>query len=292
MPSGRGTLTLVPELPEVETIRRQLDPLLAGAVIVDAWTFPSAKFTPGTEAVGSRMCGVRRRGKYLLVDLASAGTHSEPAGRESPDRELIIHLGMTGRLWVDPGNTEGTPHMRARWMLDDGRLLRFDDVRRFGRIAVVSSGDHAALPTLARMGPEPLGDDFSAEHLRYQVNRSSSALKTQLLSQRVVAGVGNIYADEALWRAGVHPESRQLTRAAARRLRDALRSVLAEGIANGGTTLRDYRDANGDAGDNQNFLDCYGRSGLPCHRCGNPLERTIIDSRSTVFCGKCQHKRA
>ncbi len=168
--------------------------------------------------------------------------------------------------------------------------MLFDDVRRFGRIAVVPAGAHRSLPTLAALGPEPFDDAFSPEELRAQVNRSERAVKTQLLSQRLVAGVGNIYADEALWRAGVHPRSRRITRAAAQRLRDAIRAVLHEGIEHGGTTLRNYRDAEGGEGTNQRYLDCYGRAGEPCSRCSTILRRTVIDARATVHCPECQRR--
>jgi formamidopyrimidine-DNA glycosylase len=290
----------VPELPEVETIRRQLDPLLAGSVVVDAWAFPSPKFTDAPLAVGARIDGVRRRGKYLLLPLDHDG---EPF-------ELVVHLGMTGRLAVDGSAsraTDGRPaavssweesafvprtgHLRARWLLDDGRTLWFDDVRRFGRIAVVRAGEHAGLPTLAALGPEPFDDAFTPEHLRARVHASDRAIKTQLLSQRVVAGVGNIYADEALWRAHVHPASRRITRAQAVLLRDSIRDVLAEGIRNGGTTLRNYRDAEGGSGTNQRHLDCYGRAGEPCARCATVLRRGVIDARSTTWCPSCQRRR-
>jgi formamidopyrimidine-DNA glycosylase len=289
----------VPELPEVETIRRQLEPLLVGAFLIDAWAFPSAKFSSALRAVGTRIESVDRRGKYLLIGLDRAGD----------SEELVVHLGMTGRLSVTSGSATGQPagssswersaiapmapssaHLRASWTLDDGRTLSFHDVRRFGRIAVVPTGDHASLPTLAALGPEPFDESFTPEHLRRQVNRSERALKTQLLSQRVVAGVGNIYADEALWRAGVHPASRRLTRAGSARLRDAVRAVLAEGIAHGGTTLRDYRDVAGGEGSNQRYLDCYGRAGEPCIRCGETMRRCVIDARATVFCRSCQRR--
>jgi formamidopyrimidine-DNA glycosylase len=270
----------VPELPEVETIRRQLDPQLSGAGLVDAWAFPSGKFTPALEAVGTTVTSVGRRGKYLLVGL----------DRDGAPEELVIHLGMTGRLSVVTVGPPTTTHLRARWTLDDGRSLLFDDVRRFGRIAVVPSGEHGSLPTLAALGPEPFDEAFTPEHLRDAVNRSERALKTQLLSQRVVAGVGNIYADEALWRAGVHPGSRRITRSAAVRLRDAVREVLRAGIEHGGTTLRNYRDAEGGEGSNQRYLDCYGHGGEPCVRCATELRRTVIDARSTVFCPTCQRR--
>jgi formamidopyrimidine-DNA glycosylase len=278
----------VPELPEVETIRRQLAPLVEGRDLVGAWAFPSAKFDEAPAATGATVTGLRRRGKYLLVDLDHDGG---PA-------ELVVHLGMTGRLAVDDQNVPGTdgpapgePHLRAAWRLDDGRRLSFTDVRRFGRIAVVDRGDHTRLPTLAALGPEPFDDAFSPEQLRSAVNASHRHVKTQLLSQRVVAGVGNIYADESLWRAGIHPCDRRLTRSGAAALRDAVRATLAEGIAHGGTTLRDYRDALGGEGSHQHELDCYGRAGEPCPRCATELRRIVVDARSTTFCPTCQRRR-
>ncbi|CAN5676592.1 DNA-formamidopyrimidine glycosylase [soil metagenome] len=277
-----ATLDAVPELPEVETIRRQLDPLLRGPTIVEAWTFGTSKFADAELAVGSRLDGVRRRGKYLLIDLIAA---------DSTALELVVHLGMTGALSVVPTSSTARPsHLRASWDLDDGRTLLFDDVRRFGRVAVLVQGEHTTLPTLAALGPEPFDDAFTPEHLRTEVNRSSRAVKTQLLSQRVVAGVGNIYADEALWRSGVHPASRRLTWRQAAALRDEIRAVLAAGIDNGGTTLRNYRDAEGGSGQNQRYLDCYGRAGEPCVRCGEVLRRTVLDARATAFCPTCQRR--
>lgn len=294
----------MPELPEVETVRRQLAPQLVGATVVDAGAFPSAKFVEATSAVGGTVVGVGRRGKYLLVDLATV----EPAGRVDPadpagtaaalqgtgaaaSHQLVVHLGMTGRLAVEPAaapsGADG-PHLRAWWRLDDGRRLTFTDVRRFGRIAVVRAGDHRRLPTLHLLGPEPLDDDFTPEVLRRGVAGTRRALKTVLLSQRAVAGVGNIYADEALWLAGIHPATRRLGPERAVRLHAAIRRVLAEGIEDGGTTLRDYRDATGAAGSHQSRLRCYGRAGLPCGRCGTPMRHGVLDARSTTWCPACQ----
>ena len=276
----------MPELPEVETIRRQLGPELVGRRVVEAWAFPSAKFDEAPAATGATVTGLRRRGKYLLADLLHDGDHLE----------LVVHLGMTGRLAIDAGDPVAGgvsgpgsgPHLRAAWLLDDGRRLSFTDVRRFGRIAVVTAGAHERLPTLAALGPEPFDDAFTPDALRTAVNRGRRHVKTHLLSQRVVAGVGNIYADESLWRAGVHPCARRLTRAGAQALRDAIRDVLDEGIEHGGTTLRDYRDALGGEGSHQHALDCYGRAGQPCRRCGVALRRTVVDARTTTFCPRCQ----
>lgn len=266
----------MPELPEVETIRRSLAPELIGTTFVSARHHPSAKFASASEAVGRAVTGVDRRGKYLLVTLDDA-------------RSLVIHLGMTGQLRIDPDGNQIDPYDRAGWSLDDGRRFALRDVRRFGRIAVVGA-DWSALPTLAALGPEPFDPDFTAELLWANLRRSRVRLKTQLLSQRPVAGVGNIYADEALWRARVHPAKRQLGRPGATRLHEAIREVLAQGIAHGGTTLRDYRTLDGGEGTNQMALDCYGRAGDPCRRCGDTLHRTVLDGRGTTLCRTCQRR--
>lgn len=284
----------MPELPEVETIRRQLRPALVGMVVQRGWSFPSAKFDAAPEAAGFRIRGLRRRGKYLIAELGPEGPVDHGAGTLT-DRELIVHLGMTGRLTVltpeehDPAH----PHLRASWQLGGSALgpceavLAFHDPRRFGRVAVVRPGDYGNLPTLDGLGPEPWDDGFDAAALRAGLT-GRRAVKTVLLSQRVVAGVGNIYADEALWLAGIDPRRRTLGTPRARVLRDAVRSVLEAGIHNGGTTLRDYRDAGGAEGSNQHRLNCYGRAGSPCPRCGSSLRRTLVDARTTTWCPRCQ----
>lgn len=265
----------MPELPEVETIRRQLAPAIARRRITASGGHPSAKFSSAVEASGATITEVQRRGKYLLVDLDDG-------------RQLVIHLGMTGRLEVRP--IDGAPrraHVRAWWDLDD-RTLELHDARRFGRVAVVPAGDYRSLPTLAALGPEPLEPGFTAEGLWQAMRSSAVRVKTQLLSQRPVAGVGNIYADEALWRARINPAARTVTRPAAARLHGALVEVLQAGVAHGGTTLRDYRSLDGSSGSNQFHLECYGRSGEPCGRCGELLARRVIDGRSTTWCRSCQ----
>ncbi|MGB3411976.1 MAG: bifunctional DNA-formamidopyrimidine glycosylase/DNA-(apurinic or apyrimidinic site) lyase [Microthrixaceae bacterium] len=291
----------MPELPEVETIRRQLEPRLVGATITDSWTFGTPKFSDAPLALGSSINSVRRLGKYLLMGLTSAtggeaGAEPVEEGSEASgptERELIVHLGMTGRLAVidsSAGGPTGFSHIRASWELTGDRTLVFDDVRRFGRIAVVEFGDYRSLPTLFALGPEPFGDSFTPESLREAINGSRRAIKTQLLSQRVVAGVGNIYADEALWLAGVHPRSQRLTWAQAVLLRDEIRNVLRSGIDDGGTTLRNYRDADGGSGSHQERLLCYGRAGQDCRRCGSILRRIVVDARSTTYCPVCQRR--
>jgi formamidopyrimidine-DNA glycosylase len=266
----------VPELPEVETIRQALDPLLRGRTVTEAAAHPSPKFSSAPAAVGAEIGAVHRRGKYLLADLDGPGG----------PWELVVHLGMTGRLGLDL-DRQG-PYARAWWALDDGTTLTFRDVRRFGRIAVVPAGDHRALPTLHALGPEPFDPAFTPDGLWRALHSSTARVKTQLLSQRPVAGVGNIYADEALWRAGINPAARRVGRTRAAVLHQAIRDALALGLANGGTTLRDYRTVSGEAGRNQSALACYGRSGQPCLRCGATLRRSVIDGRSTTSCPRCQ----
>jgi formamidopyrimidine-DNA glycosylase len=266
----------VPELPEVETVRRGLEPLLTGHVLARAGSHPSGKFTPALEAEGRRVTGCDRRGKYLLIGLDDR-------------RNLVVHLGMTGQLRVDPPGSPSDPYDRAWWDLDDGRRFALRDVRRFGRLAVVGD-DRSALPTLAALGPEPFDEAFTAEGLWQDLRRSRVRVKTQLLAQRVVAGVGNIYADEALWRAGVHPATRTVSRAATTRLHRAVVDVLREGIEHGGTTLRDYRTVDGGSGTNQHHLACYGRAGQACLRCGHELRRSVVDGRGTTSCPSCQRR--
>lgn len=284
----------MPELPEVETIRRQIEPMVLGRTIVDAWTFGTPKFEQATDAVDRRITAIRRRGKYLILGLSNAADSDTTVS----DRELVIHLGMTGRLSIDRvrdvatnGDCVRPPHRRAEWSLDGVGVMEFTDIRRFGRIAVVPTGDYGTLPTLDRMGPEPLDPDFDAGHLMAALATSTQAVKTQLMSQRVVAGLGNIYVDESLWLARIHPESRRVTRPESVRLREAIVTTLESGLRNGGTTLRDYRDVSGNSGTNQQQLECYGRGGLPCSRCGRELKSVRIAGRTTTFCSHCQRRR-
>lgn len=267
----------MPELPEVETIRRQLAPLVEGRTVIDAGGHPSAKFASAVEATGRTIESVGRRGKYLMLALDDG-------------RQLVIHLGMTGRLRLtDAGEAPG-PYVRAWWDLGHERF-ELDDVRRFGRVAVIHPDDPSGLPTLAALGPEPFDPAFTGEHLWRALRASRVRVKTQLLSQRPVAGVGNIYADEALWRAGIHPGARVVSRAAAHALRDEITDVLSAAIDRGGTTLRDYRTVDGNPGTNQLHLECYGRAGEPCVRCGETLVRLVLDGRGTTMCRTCQGLR-
>ncbi len=285
----------MPELPEVETIRRQLDPLVTGAVIVAADSHWSDKFTPALDAVGATITGINRRGKYLLFQLDDDGDDESDDGYDD-GYELVAHLGMTGSFHLEPGSgsdpscADHGKHTRAVWAFDDGRHLVFDDTRRFGRLRVVPTGVYNDIATLHHMGPEPLDGEFTGASLHKAIVGKSRSIKTQLLSQRPVAGVGNIYADEALFLAGIDPRARRVGRERCDRLAETVKQVLAAGIDNGGTTLRDYVNAEGDIGRNQHSLLVYGRGGEPCTLCAEPLSTVVIDARTTTFCKNCQNR--
>jgi formamidopyrimidine-DNA glycosylase len=264
----------MPELPEVETIRRMLEPRLAGRRIVRA-EFPERRVIRGEPSQtaarlrGQTIRAVGRRGKHLLVELDSG-------------LKLAIHLGMTGSLeW---GGRRG-PHTRALLLLDEGRVL-YDDPRMFGRIELLE-----ALPErLARLGPEPL--EIKPAEFIARLRARRAMIKPLLLNQAFLRGLGNIYTDEALFRAGIHPRAiaARLSAERARKLHQAIRAVLKAAIAAGGTTISDYTDAEGRPGGFQVRLRVYGRAGEPCPRCHALIERTVIGQRGTWFCARCQRR--
>jgi len=279
----------MPELPEVESVRRQLEPLLVGRTIIatERDPYPSRRLGDVERAVGGTVTAVLRRGKYLLIPL-DGGAPSHPS-------ELIVHLGMTGIVRVlDVDDPDGHPgavgqHVRVRLVLDDGRAFVLRDARRFGRVGVVDPGDYAAeAPTLATLGPEPLTEAFDADSFAAALTRTRSAVKARLLDQHLVAGVGNIYADEALWRARIHPASRRVGRERALRLHAAIREVLAAAVVREGTSFRDYQLVNGQSGRYLSELEAYGRAGLPCRRCGTLLRASVVAQRGTTHCPTCQ----
>jgi len=272
----------MPELPEVETIVRGLAPVLRGRRVAAVWGsgFPlhlnRAVDLKALRAVtvGQTIRGIRRRGKYLLIEVADAG-----AG-------VVVHLGMTGRLRVQPAGAARAPHTHVVFTLDRDDELRFADARRFGWVA--AGTPLADLPALAALGPDPLSD-LDAPTLRALLADSRAPIKSFLLDQRRVAGLGNIYVAEALFRAGIHPATpaRRVARRAPALL-EAIRAALEGGIARRGTTLRDYVDAEGQRGDNARALLVYGREGEPCSRCGAVIRRRVDGGRATFFCAKCQ----
>lgn len=276
----------MPELPEVETVRRALESVLEGRRF-DRVRIDDARlvrpFEPAevaAELEGERVEGVGRRGKYLIVRFESG-------------RVLLIHLRMTGSLLHAPGGSlPDDPHRRAVVNLDDGSDVAYRDVRRFGTWLLLEPGE--AEPYLAaRVGDEPLEALFTAARLGERLANRRGALKAALLDQRTLAGLGNIYVDEALWRARLNPlrTAGSLERPELQRLQRAIRAALEHGLARQGSTLRDYRLPDGSAGSAQDEFRVYGRGGEPCDRCGTPISRIRIAGRSSWFCPECQPER-
>ena len=226
---------------------------------------------------GQRVASVDRRGKFILLCMDGGD-------------ELMVHLGMTGHLLVIEAATPVAPHTHLRARLDDGRELRFDDTRRFGRVAYGSRQLLEESHALPRLGLEPLSDAFTAAELYRLLHRSTRTIKAALLDQARVAGLGNIYIDEACFAAGVRPTRRcnRLTRAQTAALHAAIRMTLRRAIANRGSSVDDYRDVWNAQGRHQESLQVYGRCGLPCLRCGTTLRCTAIGGRTTVYCPRDQ----
>lgn len=266
----------MPELPEVETIRTDLAPLLVGRRITRVeQALDDPHYRNLCAAEGRPIRGLARRGKYMIADLE--------------DKELVIHLGMTGQLAVGASAPGAMRHLHVVFRLDDGTACFFNDPRRFGWLQVVDPGDYRGIPTLATMGPEPLGPEFELAPFARRL-AAARTLKPLLLNQKVVAGLGNIYVDEALHLAGLHPERGSLSRAEARRLHAAIQEVLRHGIEHRGTTFKDYRDGMGRYGSNQAFLRVFDREGEPCPVCGTPIVKTWVGGRGTHFCPVCQRR--
>lgn len=283
----------MPELPEVETVRRQLAEALPGRTVVDvAVSLPRTLQNATPEelrafVVGRAFADVGRRGKYLLLSLHDGRANG--AATAGDHRQLVVHLRMTGRLTVIEAAAPLPPHTRVVFSLDDGRQLRFADVRTFGTIHLVGRGKQGPRG-LQELGPEPLDDGFTPEALAAAVRSRRAPVKTVLLDQRRVAGLGNIYVDEALHMAGIHPQrpALQLTGDELARLHAAVRAVLREAVEQGGTTIRDYVDGNGVPGGFQRRLRVYGRAGEACPCCGGPIERLRVAGRGTHVCPRCQ----
>jgi formamidopyrimidine-DNA glycosylase len=273
----------LPELPEVETIAADLRPQLVGRRIERVESlYPAMVRHPDAtlfkeELRGRRIEGLTRRGKYLLFHLDSGEL-------------FVVHLGMTGQLRVSAPELALEPHTHLVLALDDGRQLRYRDVRRFGRLLFGSEEELLRERQLPRLGPEPIDPSFTADDLYRRLKGRRAPLKALLLDQAVVAGVGNIYADESLYRARIRPDrpAGRISRKSAQRLRDALRDSLELAIGNRGSSVDDYRDGFGERGRQQEELLVYGRAGQPCPSCGRPLSSVRLAGRTTVFCRYCQ----
>ena len=269
----------MPELPEVETTRRGLAPHLEGRRIAAVtlrrpdlrWPIP-----PEIRAVlpGQWIDAVRRRAKYLLLDTAAGSA--------------LLHLGMSGSLRVLPADTPVTAHDHVDIALDSGVLLRFNDPRRFG--CLLWQGPGRTHDLLRDLGPEPLLDGFDGSYLFARSRGRSAPVKAFLMDQRMVVGVGNIYAAEALFAAGISPlrAAGRVSRERYVLLADAVKAILTQAIARGGTTLRDFISPDGAPGYFEQELSAYGRGGAPCPRCGRALKQARIGQRTTVWCGHCQ----
>lgn len=278
----------MPELPEVETVRRTLEPVV-GAVVESVWSSgkplhmnrPVDTRAIRRAAVGGRFESVRRIGKYLLLDFVDR------------PRSLVVHLGMTGRLRLVAGKAERAPHTHLVWSLAGGRQMRYSDIRRFGQVLVCDRDDERAHPALSKLGVDPLVDELSGDELYDSLRRRTIAVKALLLDQSVLAGVGNIYASEALWRAQIRPTVRanRLSKPRARALQRAVVDVLEHALTHGGTSLRDFVDADGTQGEHSEYLQVYDREGAVCPRrgCKGLIRRKVIQGRATFYCPRCQH---
>lgn len=269
----------MPELPEVETTRRGIEPHLLKQRISRLvirqpqlrWPIPQTLISM---LPGQRIESIERRAKYLLVNTAVGSA--------------ILHLGMSGSLRVlDPATAPGK-HDHYDWLLDSGRMLRFTDPRRFGSLLWQPAG--SAHELLARLGPEPLGDSFDGDHLWRLSRRRSASVKTFIMDQAIVVGVGNIYAAEALFAAGIHPRRKagSVSRARYGQLAAAIKQILRYAIERGGTTLRDFISPDGVPGYFEQELFVYGRAGEPCRNCGSLVRSITLGQRSTFFCPRCQ----
>ena len=281
----------MPELPEVETIRRDLTPRIVGRTIVEAWVSPDAPRlvqdeTPDSFCRRLAGCAVReldRRGKYLLLRLDGG-----PACRQAR-LTWIVHLRMTGGLiHLTSASKESAERrfLRARFRLDDGGELCYVDLRKLGTMWLVE--DESSV--VGKLGPEPLGEAFDPQEMRRLLAKRSAPVKSVLMDQHAIAGIGNIYADESLFEARIRPTKAagRLSRLATERLYRAVRKVLAEALADRGSSFRDYVDAEGKQGMHQLRVKVFRRTGEPCYVCGTAIRRIKVGGRSTHYCPRCQ----
>ena len=282
----------MPELPEVETVRRGLQPAMEGATIARAqvnrpdlrWPFPDRM---AERLTGAKVTQLRRRSKYILADLDT-------------DESLLIHLGMSGRMTVsgDPlgqfahDHPQAEKHDHVVFDMDNGARITFNDPRRFGAMDLLPSDNTETHPLIAKLGPEPLGNDFHESYLAERLAGKNTPIKSALLDQRIVAGLGNIYVCEALFLAGIAPKRKAgaISQARVHSLVPIIRQVLQEAIEAGGSSLRDFRQADGELGYFQHTFDVYGREGEPCKTpdCTSKISRITQSGRSSFYCAQCQ----
>ena len=286
----------MPELPEVETYVRELEPDLRQRTVIGAtihWPRIIAAPSPNEftrDIIGQRFASFGRRGKYMRFGLARAGAGAEEEEEEVGDT-LIVHLRMTGKLQVMAGEDEPGKHTHIVLDLDDGRRLHYTDPRKFGRIWLVPDPE----PLFRKLGPEPLGNKFTPAAFAEQLHGRRASIKALLLNQSIIAGVGNIYADESLFLAGVRPTrpGGDLAAEEVVRLHAAVRAILTQAIESRGSSLgpsslQNYQRPGGEAGGFQDRHRVFQRTGQPCPVCGTPIERIVLAQRSTHFCPTCQ----
>ncbi|WP_294229021.1 bifunctional DNA-formamidopyrimidine glycosylase/DNA-(apurinic or apyrimidinic site) lyase [uncultured Shimia sp.] len=282
----------MPELPEVETVRRGLQPTMEGATITRAqvnrpdlrWPLPERM---AERLTGAKVTQLRRRSKYILADLDT-------------NESLLIHLGMSGRMTVsgDPlgqfahNHPKAEKHDHVVFDMDNGARVTFNDPRRFGAMDLLPSNNTETHPLIAKLGPEPLGNDFHESYLADRLTNKNTPIKSALLDQRIVAGLGNIYVCEALFRAGIAPKRKAgaISKPRAHSLVPIIRDVLQEAIEAGGSSLRDFRQADGELGYFQHSFGVYGREGEPCKtpNCTSKICRITQSGRSSFYCPQCQ----
>ncbi|MBC8404629.1 MAG: bifunctional DNA-formamidopyrimidine glycosylase/DNA-(apurinic or apyrimidinic site) lyase [Planctomycetes bacterium] len=270
----------MPELPEVETVRAGLEPVLIGRRIgkVEVRCAQLRYPVPADLAErlsGARVLNVKRRAKYLLIETGRG--------------HLLVHLGMSGTVQIVGRGDAPQKHDHVDIGIGKGQIMRFRDPRRFGAVLWID-GDPLAHKLLAHLGPEPLLDGFTGEQMWTKARKRRAAIKVFLMDSKIVVGVGNIYASESLWRAGIHPKRAvgRVSKVRMEKLVECVREVLAEAIAQGGTTLNDFKQANGELGYFAQDLAVYGREGEPCLKCKTPIQRAVLGQRSTFWCSGCQ----
>ncbi len=270
----------MPELPEVETVRRGIESHLKGQRITGTTVRDGRLRWPVDPKLASLLsgvtiCAVKRRAKYLLI--------------ETDRGHLMVHLGMSGRLYFVEAGTAAAKHDHIDWQLSNRKTLRYTDPRRFGSVHWLP-GDTASHSLLDNLGPEPLSDDFDGEYLFRRSRKRTAPIKSYVMDGRIVVGVGNIYANEALFRAGIRPTAAagRISKPRYEKLGSEIKLVLSEAIAQGGTTLKDFVGGDGKPGYFKQELSVYGRGGLPCLVCKSPLKELRLGQRATVFCSHCQ----
>lgn len=272
----------MPELPEVEVICQGIAPHLTGRRLTQAsfsnkkLRLPLPKAKIGEWVLGRKIVAVERRAKYIVIALQNQA-------------RIVIHLGMTGRLGIFPEHTPRAKHDHVRWLMDNQLELRFNDTRRFGSVQVLTPNENIE-SLFAHFGPDPFWDSFSADYLREKAHKRTVPIKNFLMDNRVVTGIGNIYASEILFATGINPvtQSKLIKPAQWQKIITASRKILEEAIRCGGTTISDYVNSSGEKGYFQVRLKMYGRDGQPCPVCTTPVSKIMIGGRATFFCSKCQ----